>query len=380
MKIKVMIVGAGGYGSGYVRALTSRDYGAEIVGVVDVMENVNKVCPQIDEFHIPVYRSIADFYKEQTADLAILASPIHLHTSMSIECMKNGSNVLCEKPLCLTTEEIDSLDACCRETGKFLAVGYQMNYRKDVQALKKDILSGKFGAPLRAKCLHTYRRGSIYYARNNWAGRIMVNGHEVFDSPFTNACAHNFQMLTFLLGKDAQSACDITGVKAEMYRGNENVENYDIACMRFSTDTGADILYYTAHPISSEVYGPFGKIEFEKAVVEYGADQHITARMESGEVIDYGEADLDAYSLKLVNVFAAIKEGADLLCTTKSEVGHVRAVRMVQALPIENIDKSHVDIVWDEKRGTCYHVKNLEEHLKSCFENWALPRELGIEL
>ena len=380
MKIKVLIVGAGGYGSGYVRALTSRDYGAEIAGVVDVMENVNVVCPQIDEHRIPVYRTLADFYKEHTADLAILASPIHLHTPMSIECMKNGSNVLCEKPLCLTTEEIESLDKCCLETGKFLAVGYQMNYRSDVQALKKDILSGKFGSPLRAKCLHTYRRGSIYYARNNWAGRISVNGHEVFDSPFTNACAHNFQLLTFLFGKDAESACNITGVKAEMYRGNENVENYDIACMRFSTDIGADILYYTAHPISSEVFGPYARIEFEKAVVEYGVDHRITARMATGEVIDYGEADLDAYHYKLENVIACIKKGKTPACTTKSEFGHVRAVRMVQALPIEDIDKSHVDIVQDERRGTCYHVKNLEEYLKSSFDNWALPKEIGIEL
>lgn len=380
MKLKVLLVGVGGYGSGYVRALTGNDYGAEIAGVVDIMPDIEKVCPEIGANNISVYRSISDFYKDNSADLAILASPIHLHTPMSIECMKNGSHVLCEKPLCLTTEEIDALDACSLETGKFLAVGYQMNYRRDVQNLKKDILSGKFGSPLRARCLHTYRRGSIYYARNNWAGRITVDGHEVFDSPFTNACAHNFQLLTYLLGKDAESACNILGVKAEMYRGNETVENYDIACMRFETDTGADICYYTAHPISAEVLGPFARIEFEKAVVEYGPDHSMTARMNTGEVIKYGQADLDAYRYKLENVISCIKNKTPLVCTTKSEIGHVRAVRMVQALPIEDIPKDHVDIVQDEKRGTCRHVRNLEENLKRALENWALPKEIGIEL
>ena len=87
MKIRVLIVGVGGFGGGYVRALTERDYGAEIAGVVDVMENIDKVCPEIGRHHIPVYKTIAGFYQENTADLAILASPIHLHTSMSIECM-----------------------------------------------------------------------------------------------------------------------------------------------------------------------------------------------------------------------------------------------------------------------------------------------------
>lgn len=380
MKLQVLLVGVGGYGSGYVRCLTGKDYGAQIAGVVDVMPDIARVCPEVGANNIPVYRSISDFYKENRADLAILASPIHLHTAMSVECMKNGSHVLCEKPLCLTTQEIDTLERCCRESGKFLAVGYQMNYRKDVMRLKKDILSGKFGAPLRARCLHAYRRGSLYYARNNWAGRISVDGHEVFDSPFTNACAHNFQLMTYLLGKDLQSACDITGVEGEMYRGNETVENYDIACMRFQTDTGASILYMTAHPISTEVVGPYARIEFEKAVVEYGPDHRITVRTDNGEIIDYGEVDQDAYHYKLENVLACIRGEAELVCTASSEIGHVRAVRMAQALPIKNILKERIDIVQDEKRGTCCHVRNLEENLKRALENWALPREMGIEL
>lgn len=380
MKIRVLIVGVSGFGSGYVRALTEKDYGAEIAGVVDVMPDVEKVCPEIRTHNLPVYTSISDFYRENSADLAILASPIHLHTPMSIECMKNGSNVLCEKPLCLTIEEIETLDACCEETGRFLAVGYQMNYRKDTLKLKRDILSGKFGRPLRARCLHAYRRGSVYYARNNWAGRISVNGHDVFDSPFTNACAHNFQLLTFFLGKDMESACDITGAEAEMYRGNETVENYDIACMRFHTDAGADILYYTAHPLSTEVLGPFARMEFEQAVIEYGSDCRIRAHLKSGEVIDYGEPDLDGYRYKIEDAIACIKTGKRPVCTTKSELGHVRAVRMVQALPVENIRKDHIDIVEDEKRGTCRHVKNLEKKLQTALENWALPKEIGIEL
>lgn len=380
MKIRVLVVGAGGFGSGYVRALTEKDYGAEIAGVVDVMPNVDEICPEIRKFNIPVYKSISEFYKENTADLAILASPIHLHTPMSIECMKNGSHVLCEKPLCLKLEEIEALDACCEETGRFLAVGYQMNYRKDVLALKNDILSGKFGRPLRARCLHAYRRGSVYYARNNWAGRISVNGHEVFDSPFTNACAHNFQLMTFLLGSDSESACDITSVQAEMYRGNETVENYDIACMRFKTDAGADIYYYTAHPLSSEVLGPFARMEFERAVIGYGYDHRIRAHLQSGEVIDYGEPDMDGYRFKIEDAIACIKTGKRPVCTTRSEVGHVRAVRMVQDLPVENIKKDHIDIVEDEYRGTCYYVRNLEKNLKKALENWALPGEIGIEL
>lgn len=379
MKIKVLLVGVGGYGSGYVRALTGRDFGAEIAGIVDVMPNIREVCPEVGAFGLTVYSSLSDFYKENTADLAILASPIHLHTEMSIQCMKSGSHVLCEKPLCLTVEEAGALDACQAQTGKWLAVGYQMNYRRDVLALKKDILSGIFGAPKRLSVAHACRRGSKYYARNNWAGRISANGREVFDSPFTNACAHNFQMLTFLIGKDLSSACDITGVEAEVYRGNRTVENYDTAFMKFSTDTGADIFYYTAHPLSKELVGPYGKMEFEKGVIEFGPDQRFTAKLNSGETKTYDIPDTDAYDQKLIDAIEGAKTGVCPVCTTKSEIGHIKAVRFVQALPVKNADEQNVEITQDANRGTCYHIKGLEETLIRCYENWCLPKDLKVE-
>jgi hypothetical protein len=53
---------------------------------------------------------------------------------------------------------------------------------------------------------------------------------------------------------------------------------------------------------------------------------------------------------------------------------------MAQAQPVKNIGMDHIDIVEDEKRGTCRHVKNLEENLRRAFDSWALPGEIGIGL
>ncbi|MCO7110464.1 hypothetical protein NIA69_16875 [Gemmiger formicilis] len=80
-------------------------------------------------------------------------------------------------------------------------MGYQLNYSRDVLALKQDILDGRFGKPIYMKALHAMRRGDKYYARNSWAGHIDVKGCAVNDSPFNNACAHQFQVMTFLLGR-----------------------------------------------------------------------------------------------------------------------------------------------------------------------------------
>ena len=86
-------------------------------------------------------------------------------------------------------------------------------------ALKKDILDGRFGKPVYMKALHAMRRGDKYYARNGWAGRIEVKGCAVNDSPFNNACAHQFQVMTFLLGDQMERAAELAEVQAEPYKG-----------------------------------------------------------------------------------------------------------------------------------------------------------------
>ena len=378
---RVLLVAVGGFGSTYLRDMTTRDTGADIEGIVEVMPDIQEKFPVIAERGIPVYTSLDDFYAAHHADLAVISAPIHMHTSMSLQCLKNGSNVLCEKPLCLTEEEVAQLDACCQETGRFLAVGYQLDYQRNVLALKRDILSGKFGAPRRVQTVHAYRRGSRYYARNNWAGRITVNGREVFDSPFTNASAHNFQMLSFLLGPDMESACDVTGLEAELYRGNPNVENYDIAALRFTTDCGASILYYTAHPHSTPELGPYGRMEFERATITYGQDLCFHAQLSDGTVIDYEPDDRPTRHMqKLDDAIACTINGGHPVCGTKAELAHIRAVRMVQSQPIANVDPSHVDIAQDPDQGTCYYVRHLEDTLLQSAKEWALPREIGLTI
>lgn len=375
----ILLISVGFYGQKYLAEVAGRDVGGDVVGIVEPAPDVKERFPVIAERGWPVYTSLEAFYAERTADLAVISSPIHLHTEMAIACMRHGSHVLCEKPLCLSAEEALRMDACSRETGRFLAIGYQLNYQRDVWALKRDILSGRFGAPKRVRVLHAMRRGAAYYARNNWAGRISVNGREVFDSPFTNACAHNFQLMCFLLGPDMETACGITGLDAELYRGNPNVENLDIAALRFTTDTGAPILYYTAHPLRTKSIGPEGVMEFEHATVTYRPGQRYRATLDTGEVIDYGDIPPTGLMQKLDDAVACVKSGGHPICTVAAELSHIEAVRMTQRQPIRPVDPAHVDVL-SQDGDTFYCVQGLEDVLTRSAQAWALPREIGLSL
>lgn len=374
---RVFLVGAGGYGRVYLDALTKEDLGADLVGICDMQADLPERIPLLRERHIPVYPTLEAFYAADHADLAILASPVHFHAEMAISCFAHGSHVLCEKPLCLTVKEARAMAEGAARAGRFLSVGYQLDYRRDVLALKNDILSGRFGAPIRLGILHGYRRGADYYRRNDWAGRIAVNGREVWDSPFSNASAHNFQMMAFLLGNALHTACGITGVQAELYRGNPLVENFDIAALRFSTDCGAELMYFTAHPIEPDELGPRGILEFEKGTITLGPEHpSFRARMRDGTCVDYARIDPGPPLQKLVDALNAVRNGTAPVCGVEADLPHITAVCMVQQQPVLPVRDS-LRISYALKGTPYVRIDGIEALFEQCLTKWALPMELG---
>ncbi len=357
--------------------MTAHDAGGDLAGVVDVAPDLEERYPVLREKHIPTYPDIAAFVKCGKADLAIIVSPIHLHAEMILECFRHGMHVLCEKPLCLTEEETLSLDRAARTSGRFLAVGWQLNYDRAVLALKKDILAGRYGAPKEAGCVHAMRRGEKYYARSAWAGRISLNGSPVFDSPFMNACAHNFQLMTFLLGPTMAEAVPLRDAEGALYRGNPGVENYDIAFLRFRTEESVPLCYYTAHPLRTKNLGQEGRIVFDRAVLTWGRGKPFQAVTDSGETIVYSP-DTPPMQ-KLYDAIAAVRTGIAPLCGPLAGLSHLKAVRMVQPFPVRNIPADRID--WLEEEGDRFPcVRGLEEALTRCAAAGQLPAEAGIGL
>ena len=104
-RVRILLVSVGMYGQKYLAEAVEHDVGGDVAGIVDVAENLTEKFPVIAERGIPVYHSLQAFFEQDQADLAVISSPIHLHAAMVLECLENGANVLCEKPLCLTEDE-----------------------------------------------------------------------------------------------------------------------------------------------------------------------------------------------------------------------------------------------------------------------------------
>jgi len=70
-----------------------------------------------------------------TLDLAVLAVPNHLHSSMACELLYRGISVFVEKPVCLTAAEADQLASAELAGPGMLLAGSAARYRADIQRL-----------------------------------------------------------------------------------------------------------------------------------------------------------------------------------------------------------------------------------------------------
>ena len=380
--VKIVLVGIGGYGVSYVNELLdSCDKDSfKIVGVVDpYAEN----CPRLGELvdiGVTVFDSLNDFYKEQSADLAIISSPIQFHCKQTILSLEYGTNVLCEKPLAGSLEDGFAMAEAEKRSGKFVAIGYQWSFSDVIQDLKKDIMDGLYGRAIRLKTHVAWPRRKSYYKRNSWAGKIRTaDGCFVLDSPAQNANAHYLHNMLYLLGETVNSSARPKKLLAELYRAND-IENYDTVAMRVETDLGVEILFYATHAVS-EFVGPIIRYEFEKGVIEFDSEGGVIGKCIDGSIKQYKKPD-NGTGNKLNDCIKAVRTGEEVVCGIDAALSQLLCIDAAQASMPEIVvfPKGMVVIDKDgdsDEADTLTWVRGLEEDLFDCYNKNILPSESG---
>ena len=383
-KPQVLLIGIGGYGATYLNEfLDIKDPPFEFGGAADPFASSSPRFAELKERGIPVYKTPQDFFTAGgRADLSVIAAPIHTHYSFILECFKNKSHVLCEKPITGNPERLNDLIAQEEKTGLFCAVGFQYCFARDVLALKKDIMNNVYGKPLGLKAIELARRGDKYYSRNNWAGKLTAGGETILDSPLNNACSHDLQLMLFILGSEINRCAEAVSVDAELWRARPDIENYDAAAIRVTTGTGASINFYTAHCIDAEPSGAMGEFRFEKALIRWGEKPRsgFNAYFNDGSVKSYGDLHDNNPVIKFFDCLQSLNTGKPPVCTLKTVKDHLKCVAMAQKFPVKKIAAEK--LVYDKnlmQENPLYYVQGLAEAFFRCYGENALPSELGIE-
>jgi len=378
--ISVLMVGIGGYGFYYLKNLYEHfsDEEIEMSGVVDPFAVNSGLYREIKRRGITICNTLTDFYNQGGyADLVVISSPMQYHIEQSCIALRHGSNVLCDKPLSTVIQDIDDLLLARKKSGRWIMIGYQWSYSNAIQELKRDIISGRYGKPIRMKSLCFWPRGKNYYERNQWAGKLMDNqGRWVLDSPLGNAMAHFIHNLFYLLGMATEASDQPAEIQGECYR-TYSIQNYDTGVFRAYTSGDVEILFYGSHVTACE-RGPMFHLEFEDGTVTFGDEQdRIVATTREGRKKDYGSPEDDDQFLKLHEAMKAVRKDRPVICGPEAATAQVLCINGVQD-SVEEIAAFPVDrLVMDEKKERLW-IDGLGEELYACYRDNRLPSEENL--
>jgi predicted dehydrogenase len=378
--VSVVLVGIGGYGYHYLETLLrqSPDTGVRLQGAVDPLPGNSGLLGELKKRKIPLFSSLEEFSQSGLgADLTVISSPIHCHVPQACLALKNGSAVLCEKPLGAAIQEAEELIRARDETGLWVMIGYQWCYTPAIQRLKGDIVKGVFGKPLRAKTLCLWPRTMDYYERNDWAGKKRhPDGRWILDSPANNAMAHFLHNLLFLLGGSMAESARPASVTAELYRAYP-IENFDTAACRAVTTGGTELFFYASHAVPRD-RGPLFCLEFEGATVTFGdPEPEIVAQFTNGRERRYGSPDDGHRFRKLFTAVQAVNRPAPVICGPEAALCQTLCVNGMQESMPEIVDFPPY-LVKGEGGGRKRWVQDLEAVLLQCYRRCSLPSEAGV--
>ena len=125
------VIGYGGMGHFHGRRHESiKDL--EFLGFYDIDPAVQK---KGEEEGAHSYNSRAELLADERIDLVTVATPNDVHKEIVIDALRAGKNVICEKPVTMSSEDLEEMIAVANETGKMFTV--HQNRRYDGDYLKR---------------------------------------------------------------------------------------------------------------------------------------------------------------------------------------------------------------------------------------------------
>ena len=143
-RIRIGGIGVGGRGE-YLLGNVARSEGTEIVAVCDVYEPHRQRVKSRLAKDAKEYGDHRQVLESKDVDAVVIATPDHWHVPITIDAVRAGKDVYCEKPVTHTPAEGEPLIAAVRESQRVVQIGLQQRSWAHFMHAKEQIASGALG-------------------------------------------------------------------------------------------------------------------------------------------------------------------------------------------------------------------------------------------
>lgn len=179
-RTRIGIAGLGRMGRSHARNLAHRTPSAELVMVVDAIEQVAREVGA--ELGVPSSTSFDELLARADIDAVVVVAPTPLHTAMIVQAAAAGKHIFCEKPIALSQDPTRTAIRAAAAAGVKLQIGFHRRFDPDFRATDARIRAGELGeVHLFRTSLRDMRPPSIDYLKTSGGFFLDVTIHD-FDT------------------------------------------------------------------------------------------------------------------------------------------------------------------------------------------------------
>ncbi len=148
---KLGIIGFGSMANTHFKVISNKGHDPAITGCVDNVEvkgvfDINPVRMDLAKsYGLIAYSSREELLADPEIDIVLVATTNDAHAENCIAALEAGKHVICEKPVTVSTEELELVTNTAKRCGKLFTVNHNRRVNRDFLLMKDKVESGILG-------------------------------------------------------------------------------------------------------------------------------------------------------------------------------------------------------------------------------------------
>ena len=226
MSLKYAIIGCGRISPNHIAAALENRL--DIVALCDLDES--KMDATIQDFALPgetkKYLDYHEMLQKEQAELVAICTESGKHGQIALDCLAAGANLIIEKPIALSLEEVDLIIDKAADMNLKVSACHQNRFNKSVQKIREAVEAERFGKLLYGTAHIRWNRGEDYYTQAPWRGTWEQDGGALM-----NQCIHDIDLLRWMLGDEIT---EVVGMTDNLIHGFIETEDLGMALVKFA--------------------------------------------------------------------------------------------------------------------------------------------------
>ncbi len=147
-------------------------------------------------YNTRVWPTLPEALRDPEVQAVYVSTPVFLHAPQTIQSLRAGKHVLCEKPMAMNEAEARSMVRTAEEAGRTLGVAYYRRMYPKVQRAKQLLEAGAIGTPVLAELTcHEWREEKP--GHRSW----LLDPAQAGGGPLYDIASHRIDVLNFFFGQ-----------------------------------------------------------------------------------------------------------------------------------------------------------------------------------